>query len=292
MQDLTQFQGVTHVAQYNDIRPRVAQALTRDLEDPLLIKNYWEGYRDWIHSSELNTIKGLDNLPYLSYSNGTTEAFDKFRIRHRNRRLRVLPDEYQYHQLYSGAEPIDTFDSLDSNDCVIISSPYAATGNPHPMMDAIMSVCSYMNIPVLIDAAYYGLCGQCNFNWDWPCIEAVAFSLSKPFGASIYRVGLRFSRYNDDALGEFSDDGYVNRLGAALGLELISRDCADSLYNRYRPQQLELCKAMDLTPSKSVIFGLDHLGLYPHTSRSDEQARLCLSRVMTPVVADLQQMVK
>lgn len=280
MQDLTQFQGVTHVVEYNDIRSRVAQALARDIEDPQLIQRYCDQYRAWIFSSELNKITGLDNLPYVSYSNGTTEAFDKFRIRHRNRRLRVLSDEYQYHHMYLGAEPIASFHTLDANDCLIISAPFAATGNPHPMMDTILAVCTYLNIPVLIDAAYYGLCGECEFIWDSPCVEAVAFSLSKPFGASIYRVGMRFSRYNCDSMSEFSDDRYVNRLGACLGMELMTNTSPDTLYNNYRSQQLALCKDMDLTPSKSVIFGLDTNNLYPHTSRRDEQARLCLSRVL------------
>jgi hypothetical protein len=282
MQDLTKFQGVTHVTQYNDITPWVARALTRDLEDPQLIQSYCTQYLDWIKNTQLNTIQGLGNLPYLSYSNGTTEAFDKFRIRHRERRLRVLPDEYQYHQLYLGAKPIDSFNSLDSNDCLIISSPYAATGNPHPMMDQILAVCNYLDIPVLIDAAYYGLCGGCEFNWDWPCVEVIAFSLSKSLGTSNYRVGLRFSRYDDDSLSSFSNDQYVNRLGAAIGMELMHNSSSDALYNAYRSQQLALCKEMDLEPSKSVIFGLDHKGLYPHPSRSDEYARLCLSRCLVP----------
>jgi hypothetical protein len=281
MQDLSQFRGVTHVTQYNDITPWVARALTRDLEDPLLIHSYCQQYREWIESSKLNRIKGLDRLPYLSYSNGTTEAFDKFRIRHRTRRLRVLPNEYQYHCMYLGAEPIESFNTLDSNDCVIISAPYAATGNPHPMMDQILAVCTYLGIPVLIDAAYYGLCGLCDFDWDSPCIEAVAFSLSKSVGTSNYRVGMRFSSYQD-SLSDFSTDQYVNRLGAAIGMELMQDSTADSLYNRYRSQQLAVCKAMRLTPSKSVIFGLDTQALYAHTSRADELARLCLSRVMTP----------
>jgi hypothetical protein len=279
MQDLTLFQGVTHVTEYNDITPWVARALTRDLEDPQLIKNYCDQYRAWINNTTLNKITGLDRLPYLSYSNGTTEAFDKFRIRHRDRRLRVLADEYQYHHMYLGAEAIESFHTLDTNDCVIISAPYAATGNPHPMMDTILAVCTYLQIPVLIDAAYYGVCGLCEFMLDSPCIEVIAFSLSKSVGTSNYRIGVRFSSY-PDSMSDFSTDQYVNRLGAAIGMELMQNTTPDTLYNTYRSQQLELCKRMNLTPSKSVIFGLDTKHLYPHTSRTDEQARLCLSRVM------------
>jgi hypothetical protein len=41
-------------------------------------EEFCSSYKKWILSSKLNTISGLDQYPFMCYSNGTTEAFDKF----------------------------------------------------------------------------------------------------------------------------------------------------------------------------------------------------------------------
>lgn len=275
--------GVTHVAQFDDLTKWCHRALEQDLEDTTLVDRYTDAYRKWIMSSQLNTVQGLDQFPYACFANGTTEVFDKFYIKHRDRRIRVLGDEYSYHRRFAGAEVITNWGSLSKGDCLVISCPYVTTGQVHPMMEEILSICDYLEVPVLIDAAYYGLCGGLTINLAHPSIEDVAFSLSKTFGTSKFRVGVRFSKSNEDSLATLNlrENVYVNRFGALLGIELMRDFCPDYLWQTYRSNQLQICQQMQLTPSATVIFGIDTQGLYPGPNPADEGRRLCLSRQLS-----------
>ena len=56
-----------------------------------------------------------------------------------------------------------------------------------------------MNIPVFIDSAYYCIARDINFNLDRPCIDTVAFSISKAFyGAERLRIGIRCRKTDED----------------------------------------------------------------------------------------------
>ena len=279
--NLENFQGVQHIlGVVNDLDTVVAQTATVDLYNNDLLTAYAKKYRQWITSTQLNTIKGLEQFETVGFSNGTTEAFDKFRIRHRNKRLRVLHDEYLYHKLYLGAENITSLSSLAHGDAVIISAPYARTGEIHPIMSDLLCECDAKDIPVLIDCAYYGLCGNLTFDFDHPCIEDIAFSLSKVFGTSYYRIGIRFSRNTTDSLADFGANGYVNRLAAAIGCDLLDRYDPDYLYTTYRSTQVDFCEQLSIAPSSSVIFGIDTASAYQQQPRPDELDRFCLSKYL------------
>jgi hypothetical protein len=274
--------GVTHLVSFDDLRQYGRRALEQNTEDETLIERYCTAYRQWILSSKLNSVQGLEQFPYACFSNGTTEAFDKFYIKHKGKTVKVLRDEYSYHRKFAGAEYIDSFKSLTSSDVLVISSPFSSTGNVHPLIEEILTVCDYLEIPVLMDCAYYGLCGDSQFNFDHPCIEDVAFSLSKTFGASKYRIGIRFSKTNKDSLAVLNLDSnsYINRFGANLGLELMQAFSPDYLFETYRSTQLEFCNTLKVEPSNCVIFGIDTDQTYGKNWAPDEARRLCFSRYL------------
>ena len=55
-------------------------------------------YREWLLSSKENYFVNLEWFEHSAFSLGTSEAFDKFYMKHSNRRFRCLPGEYMYHQ--------------------------------------------------------------------------------------------------------------------------------------------------------------------------------------------------
>lgn len=279
MLDLNHYQGVQHIfGAFEGLDSAKLRTFSFDLSDPKVIADYCNTYRQWILSTKLNSIKGLEQFPYMSYCNGTTEAFDKFYIKHRDKKIKVLADEYLYHKNYAGADIISQLDSLSQKDAVIISAPFVKTGNIHPLMESILDRCDLLQIPVLVDSAYYGLCGNLNFNFDHPCIEDVTFSLSKVFGTYDYRIGIRFSKTNNDSLAQLNANGYVNRFGCALGMELMTQYSPDYLFNRFRQTQLDFCKTLNLEASNCVIFGIDTKKIYSMNTRFDEQQRFCFSK--------------
>lgn len=282
MLDLTKFQGVQHI--FDEIpQEKINRLIGMSSEDLIWTTNhihlFLEKYLSWISSTKNNRLKGLDRFPYRSFSNGTTESFDKFYIRHRDRKITVLKDEYLYHRLYAEAKDVELI-GLNKNSAVILSAPFCRTGDIHPLTEEILTICDEKNIPVLIDSAYYGLCGDLEFNFDHPCIEDIAFSLSKPFGVSYLRIGMRLSKVRD-SLVDFSQSGYVSRLSAKVGEKLLDDFGPDYLYTKYRQTQLNFCAKLNIDPSPTVIFGVDNHNRYPAgEQRLDEKNRFCFSKYL------------
>jgi hypothetical protein len=254
------------------------------LNDATVHDRFTQAYAKWIQSTKLNTITGLDNFKALAFSNGTTEAFDKFYLKHKSRRLRCFRGEYMYH-LVAASHYFDQFDYIEDddikeNDVVIFSLPFAGTGNEHTTMTAILNDCDKLSVPVLVDCCYFGVCGGINFDFDHPCIEEVVFSLSKNFPVQHLRIGMRMSRVdNDDALFVYNKNKYVNRLSAAVGLALIDTHSPDYNYEKYRLTQEQFSNTLGVNPSKSVFFATS-TELFSDYNRGTPENRLCFSKYL------------
>ena len=223
-------------------------------------KEFCQTYLDWIKQHPHNTT-GLDNFKYAVYSHGTSEAFDKFYLKNLDRRFRIFKSEYLYHQLAWRNSNLDWSyledDKLDKNDAMIISYPFADTGNKHEQMDFILYNCTAMGIPVLIDCAYYTISSGLEFDFNHSCITDITFSLSKTFPVAHARIGMRLTKEDDDdTLFVYEKANYQNRLGAILGLKLINNFNSSYIVDKYKQTQIEFCKQTNTEPSSTVLFGL------------------------------------
>jgi hypothetical protein len=218
-------------------------------------------YKEWIQSTKNNTISGLEQFPYACFTNGTTEAFDKFYAKHSTRRFRFFKGEYVYHRLSCRNNNYDWSyiedSKLDENDVVIISLPFSDTGNKHTQLDHILDTCNKLGIPVLLDCAYFGICSGFDFNFAHECIKEITFSLSKTFYSAHIRIGMRLSRQDDDdPLFVTNKMGYVNRLSAQIGINLLDNLSPDYIFDKYRQRQLDYCDILDVESSNCVLFGI------------------------------------
>ena len=243
-----------------------------------LTGEYCTAYRNWIESSKNNTIMGLAHFPYACYSNGTTESFDKFYIKNRTRRFRCFRGEYMYHQLmWRNSWPDWTWlddECLSENDAVVISLPFSDTGNEHQLHKALLEGCDKLGIPVLVDCAYFGICSDITFDFTHPCITDIVFSLSKSFPVAHARVGIRFTRTDDDdSLFVCNKAGYINRIGCAVGLMLIKNFSPNYIVEKYKKQQIDFCNELEAEVSNTILFGIDN-GKYPEYNRGRKTNRL------------------
>ena len=93
--------------------------LTRCLEQ-ITFKQYFSNihneycntFRNWINSNTLNSVEGLHLFSYQQFTQGSTEAIDKFYMRHRDRTVRVLSGEYAYHFLGGYGKPLELYHYL------------------------------------------------------------------------------------------------------------------------------------------------------------------------------------
>lgn len=252
--------------------------------DNTVQSRFLEQYRDWVLSSKENKFTGLEDFKVACFSNGTTESFDKFYLDNCTRRFRCFRGEYMYHQaswrnyfdwLFLDDEP------LGANDAVVISMPFSDFGFEHPGTQEILNQAEKLSVPVLIDCAFFGICSGINFDFSHPAITAITFSLSKSFPVANLRIGMRLTRQDDDdSLLVMNKTNYTNRLGAAVGIQYLTEFGPDWNSLRWREAQQKLCAELGVTPSNTVIFGIDDRGKYPQYSRGNSSNRLCLSKYM------------
>ena len=158
-------------------------------------------YREWLLSSKENYFVNLDWFEHSAFSLGTSEAFDKFYMKHSNRRFRCLPGEYMYHQasfrnFFPDWRFIDEDNPIKRTDALVVSMPFS--DGTEPFMKEIFNECSHLQVPILLDCAYMGICRNYVFELNYPTIEAVTFSLSKFLPVPHFRIGMRLTKEDDD----------------------------------------------------------------------------------------------
>jgi hypothetical protein len=269
-----------------DILKNINKNYDLSLLDENIHQDFVDLYRLWIMNSRLNTWSGLTEFLFAVATHGTTEAFDKFYMRNHRRRFRCFRGEYMYHQLTWRNSWQDQWlflddADLDVNDAVVISLPFADTGNKHHHQDLILAECTRLGVPVLLDCAYFGICAGIEFNVTWPCITDIAFSLSKTFPVAHARIGMRLTRVDDDDAGfVLQKSGYVNRIACGLGHFLLTNYSADYCYDQYNDTQKLFCSELGVEPSACVIFGIGN-DIWQQYNRGTETNRLSFHRYLT-----------
>ena len=261
--------------------------VTEWLRDPDIHQRFLDRYRKWIQDSRLNYIQGLDSFSVACYSLGTSESFDKFYLRNRTRRFRCLRGEYMYHAAsWRNYFPDWSYvedGPLETNDALVISVPFSDTGNVHGYTSLLLNRAAELGVPVLVDMAFFGVCRDITFDLSHPAITDVTFSLSKTFPVSHMRIGMRLTRIDDDdSLMIHHKTAYVNRLGAGVGIELMNQWSADFNSQHWMPLQQRFCNQLGVTPSNTVIFGVDTHNKWSEYNRGCDTNRLCFAKYFEP----------
>lgn len=265
------------------IRTMVCQESTANsLSDLDLHFKFVDVYRDWVLSTQLNEIQGLSYYPVMASSHGTSESFDKFYLKHHRRRFRCFRGEYMYHAAsWKNYFPdwlwIDDAD-IDAQDAVVISLPFSDTGDPHPGMADVLDQCDRLGVPVLLDCAFFGACANVSFNFDRDCVHDITFSLSKTVPIAHARIGVRFSKIDDDdSLLIHHKTGYVNRLSLGIGIKIMQKIDPDQCFKKFRDRQIRTCQELGLEASSTVFLGIDWEGRWPQYNRGRDTNRLCIA---------------
>lgn len=217
--------------------------------------------RPWLQSHRSNKIMGLDNFR-PDFSAGTTQSFDSFYWRHRQRRMRCLVGEYFYHiktwiSTNTEWQFVTEHDPLQQGDALILSVPFCDTGNMPPNFHDMLTRCEHLGIPVLIDACYYPISHDITLDLNYSCIDTVAFSLSKAFPVANFRIGVRYTRsHTFDGQKLLDSINYNNTVSAYIGRKLLSRFRSDYIHEVYGTRQIQACQQLALDASKCVLFAI------------------------------------
>lgn len=239
-------------------------------------------YLKWIKNSKNNNLKNLSKFKYLNFANGSSQVFDYFYSKYKNKRFRAFRGEYVYHYIswrnhYKNWKFLDRKLNLKKNDAVVISLPFSDSGSKHPLMNKLIQICNKKNIPVLVDCCHLAMCKDINFDFNQKSIKEISFSMSKNFPVSRLRIGMRLSKIDDDdPLFFLNKLALVNKFSAYVGLKLLQKFKFDYIYEKYKDKQLKYCKKLKVKPSNIVAIatGDQKWKMY---NRGGDWNRLCLS---------------
>lgn len=255
-----------------------------DLYNDELQEKFVEKFYNWISSSELNTVTGLEEFKNRKLVAGTSQVFDHFYWANKTKRFRFYNGEFMYHSAClknGGFFCAIEEDELRLNDAVIVSVPFSDWGSQRDTED-LLAQCEVKEIPVLLDFAYYPCTRNINFDLSrWSCVNTLAFSISKAFtGAEFLRVGMRLQRQDqDDGIDVFNSVEMVNRASVSLALDLIQNYSVDHNWNTYGQTYNRVCEEMNLTTTDCVMFGLGGTE-YADYNRGGSVNRVCISELI------------
>ena len=244
------------------------------LEQPIDVQDqFLEEYLKWIQSSKLNSFTGLEKFSKRYVSVGVTQAIDDFILFSfkTKRRLRIFKGEYPYSRESSQIpwyyESIDDVE-LVTGDAVIISCPFSATGDKHPKWDWLINECNRLEIPVFVDAAFFGTCRDITVDFSAPCIDTVSFSPTKGLNCGNFRTGIAFTNRSKElcSLDILTQHHHGVHLHTALALELMKTFSPDTIPEAYTTIQQQVCNHYGLVPTKTMHLALGGEG-WEHFTR-------------------------
>jgi hypothetical protein len=234
----------------------------RQFTEMVDLDGYVSDVKEWILSSKECQILGLEHYEESCVSLGVTQALDQFHydILRSGRKLRMFRGEYPYNRdVHPFSANTDFIDDrpLQLGDAVILSCPFSGSGDVHPQMYKTLDSCHQMQIPVLIDLAWFGTCGGLTIDLSHPAITHTAFSLTKGLTCGNYRSGVRWTRRKErlsvhDRLSLQHEWNHSIHLNAKIGRALMKEFSPDTQFQKYRQAQLQVCQMFGLTPSPCV----------------------------------------
>ena len=264
---------------------------TKNLYNEKIQSEFIENFFNWLNSSELNNLQGLDDFQSRKLCNGTAQAFDHWYWRHKNRTFRFFKGEFMYHSAvlkHGGMWSYIEDRRLQSNDAVIISVPFSDYGTQHDKLSYTLNQCNMLGIPVLLDFAYYPCTKNIDINLaNFPCVETITFSISKAFyGAEFLRVGMRLEKvYTDDGIDVFNSVEMINRVSLSIASSLIANYDVDYNWRKYSSAYHKTCEELNLEPTDCIMFGIGGDD-YADYNRGSDKNRVCISEVIGEKIND------
>ena len=262
------------------------------------LDEYSAVWKEWLLYSDTKTINGLDQFGIADYTQGTSQTFDHFILKHSvNRQLICLTGDFQYHAClgkhvnFTYANNYDDFVNKIQGKglhALLISVPFSDYGCMHPDFNDILNICAVQDIPVCLDLAYWGISKNIHLDLSYPAIQEVTCSLSKSFYTlENHRVGIRFTKsYADDGISMLNEVNMQNKHSMSLGVHFMKSFSPDWNWETYQTRYEEVCAEKNLVHSDTVIFGLGGEE-YKHFNRGiPDNNRVCISEYLSDTVQE------
>lgn len=189
-------------------------------------------YRDWVKD-----IVDLTDFTHCYFVNGVTDAINQW-VATEKRSWQYLEGDYEYANMICGKGTKSKY--INTSDVLYVSNPACATGNFIEIKD--------INNPVILDCAYIGSTEKRKL-FVPKNTEQVFFSFSKGWGLIGQRAGLVFSKKPHKSLDPMKQVEAWNYTSVEIAISIVKNFDIDTVYNMYRPKQLDFCKENNFTPA-------------------------------------------
>lgn len=217
-------------------------------------ENFKSEAENWILSSKLNLLSGLNSFARKDIIIGCTQFID---AQYMKGPVQIIEGDYRYHARLNPSIEYNVPGCLRPNVPLIIAMPFPSIGAPHLQMKEILNESMEKSIPVHIDGAWVSCCRDIDFDFSQPAIHSVGISLSKGLGLGWNRIGLRWTRDTKaDAVTIMNDFRMNNRALAMIGLHFIRNFEPDYLWKTHGNNYYKVCNDFGLTPTKSIYLAL------------------------------------
>jgi hypothetical protein len=217
-----------------------------------LTVNFKTEFRRFLENHSLSKFTGMDAFPHTDICVGCTQFIDDIYQRIGTNNVMIFEYEYKYHWRLNNNIQYSTLDNLDSTKELIISMPFPAFGDVHPMMNNILDRCAELNIPVHVDGAWITCSRDITFNFDHPAINTFAVSLSKG-GMGNDRIAVRFARTKPFGAITIMNDFNMNcKSLLQTGLKFMQDLGPEYFWKKYEFKYYKVCEDFNLIPTKAI----------------------------------------
>lgn len=217
-----------------------------------IVNEFKMEFINFLSNHFLNKLSGIDTFPNTDICIGCTQFIDDIYQRVGTENVMIFEYDYKYHWRLNPDIKYVTLDTLVPDKELIISMPFPAHGDVHPLMYAILDRCSQLNIPVHLDGAWITCSRDITFNFDHPAIETFAVSLSKG-GMGNDRIGVRFSRNRPKGAITIMNDFNMNCKSLLhTGLKFMRDLGPEYFWKKYETRYYKVCEDFNLIPTKAI----------------------------------------
>ncbi len=235
------------------------QSWYHDAQRQSTYQDFFPMAKEWFTSTKINDIQGWDAFPHVDVTMGCTHYIESFVQKHGWNGFQILKNEYAYYTLM-GKHGVEVND-LEPNKPLIITMPHWTFCDVRPEWEDVLRICEQRMIDIHIDMAWIVTAKDIHLDLNHPCIKSIGVSLSK-LSLQWNRVGLRFSRQKSMDSVTIFNDYYkdTNTVITSIGCYWIDNFERDYLWNSYGGQHQEICRTLDILPTKIIHVAKDKTG--------------------------------
>ena len=237
-----------------------------DYNLPINYDQFMEIFQNRLNSQTSNKLKGFDAFPHRHVQTGVDQYIQTLVMLHGIDGLSIFEHDYDWYKMVYPNIKYSTWDTLTPERPLLMAMPFPGYLDEHPYLQCILDICDQRGIDVHLDCAWLPSAFGIEFDFDRPCIKSFAMSLSKCYSLDWARVGMRWSRSEEDndPITYENVRNEFNNVSVSIGYQYLKQFPIDYLIHKHRDNYMARCKELWLRPSKIIhaVHSLDRTKLY------------------------------